>query len=230
MNRALEIVLCIVFIGSALAFGGVQPLAGPLADVLLFLTLLLLLWSQVRKGKISLSVPLWPCLFALVVALQVVPLPHKFVAGANSTPRLAFVWTGTSGLRETWATLSIYQHATVLALVKFLAYFSAFLLAARFFDSSRRKSLIIRALIVLGCFEAAYGIIQYLLAWNKIFTYTNPYGYWVATGTYINRNHFAGLLELTLPFAFALAFYSYQLWSDFRQGRLPPQPGGNESS
>jgi O-antigen ligase len=61
-----------------------------------------------------------------------------------------------------------------------------------------------------------YGIVQYLTGWQKIFAYTKQFDLQEATGTYINRNHFAGLLELTLPFVVALLYYSFQLWSEER--------------
>jgi O-antigen ligase len=133
-----------------------------------------------------------------------------------------------SGL-ELQHTLSINPHQTLLVLIKFLAYFSAFALASHLFDSRKGKSLLVRGLIALGCFEAGYGIVQYLTGWNKIFTYTNPYGGGIATGTYINRNHFAGLLELTLPFIAAMIFYSFQLWFGQRHagGRRRALAGGS---
>jgi O-antigen ligase len=103
-------------------------------------------------------------------------------------------------------------------LFKFLAYVIAFLLAAYLFDSRKRRSLLLGVLIVLGCFEAGWGIVQYLTGWHKIFTYTNIFDLFDATGTYINRNHFAGLLELIMPFVLAAAFYSFQKASAFGHG------------
>src|SRR5712691_13264031 len=52
--------------------------------------------------------------------------------------------------------LSIYSHDTLLNLIKVLAYFSAFLLAAYVFDSGKRKSTLVVVLMVLGGSEAAY--------------------------------------------------------------------------
>ena len=43
-------------------------------------------------------------------------------------------------------------------LFKFLAYLSAFVLAAYLFDSRKGKSILIRALILIGSFQAVYGI------------------------------------------------------------------------
>jgi O-antigen ligase len=57
----------------------------------------------------------------------------------------------------------------------------------------------------LGAFEAFYGLVQYLTGWQQIFAYVKKYYVEDATGTYINRNHFAGFLEMTLPFTVALA-------------------------
>src|SRR5207245_11558153 len=67
------------------------------------------------------------------------------------------------------------------------------------------KRLLVFAIVSLGVFEALYGLIQYLTGWQQIFTYVKKYYLEEVTGTYINRNHFAGFLEMTLPFAVALA-------------------------
>jgi len=217
MNRVLELVLAVAIVGATLAFGGVQPLTYTLMEFALFLAVLLLLWKQTRQGEISIPLPLWPVLFALWALLQLVPLP-SFLIGWLSPARL--LDPGLSGLAPgqwVWTALSIYTHDSVLALLKFLAYLSAFLLAAYLFDSRKRKSTLLRILILLGCFEAAYGIVQYLTGWQKIFTYTKQFDLQEATGTYINRNHFVGLLELTLPFVVALLFYSFGLWFEGRR-------------
>ncbi len=230
MKKILEIALTSIFVGSVLAFGGVQPLTYSLAEVLIFMALLLFLWNQQRRDEISLSLPLWPFLFVAWVGLQLIPLPRGFVATISPARRLTSKWLGTLGPHGGWTTLSIYPHATLLGFIKLLAYLSVFILAVYLYDSGRRKSLLVAALIWLGCFEAGYGILQHLLNWNKIFTVTNPYDLWVATGTYINRNHFAGLIELTLPFTFASAFYCYQLWSDWQQGLVARNASGKESA
>lgn len=231
MTKKLEIVLALIFIGSALAFGGVQPIAYSLAEIAIFIAVILLLWNQQRHGRINLSLPLWPALFVLWVGLQLLPLPRTLVADVSPAHHLTAAWLGAIDPKSFWATLSIYPNATLVAFLKLLAYLGAFILAVHLFDSGRRRSNLVLALICLGCFEAGYGIIQHLLSWNKIFGVTDPYDLWVAIGTYINRNHFAGVIELTFPFAFASAFYSYQLWSEPRHADPSARRGsGTESS
>jgi O-antigen ligase len=217
MNRVLELVLVVTIVGTTLAFGGVQPLTYTLMESAVFLGVLLLLWKQTRRGEIALRVPLWPVLFALWSLLQLVPLPSFFIGWICPARLLDPNLIGMSHGQWVWTALSIYPHDSVLALVKFLAYLSAFLLAAHLFDSQKRRSTLLRTLILLGCFEAVYGIVQYLTGWQKIFTYTKQFDLQEATGTYINRSHFAGLLELTIPFVLAALFYSFEIWSGGQQ-------------
>jgi O-antigen ligase len=225
MTRRYEVFLALILIGSSFAFGGVQPIAYSLAEILVYLLVILFVWHQKREGRIDLSFPVWPLLFVLWVALQLLPLPRSFLATVSPAHRMTSAWLAPIQHASSWSTLSINSDATLLGFFRFLAYLGVFVLAIQLFDSNRRKSTIVTALIALGCFEAGYGIIQHLLSWNNIFGLTNPYGRWVAVGTYINRNHFAGLIELTLPFVFASAFYSYQLWSDPRHRANSPESG-----
>jgi O-antigen ligase len=224
MEKMLELVLALVIIGTALAFGGVQPISYSVMEVVLFLALLLLLLSQTRRGRIDVHLPLWPILFVLLVGLQVIPFPASVIARLSPSPLPNLGVTGTSHGSEVWSTFSIFPHDTVTALLKFVAYLSVFALAAYLFDSGKRKSTLIQGLIFVGCFEATYGIIQYLTGWQKIFTYSKRFYTEDATGTYINHNHFAGLLELIVPFVLALAFYSFQ------RGNKRRQDGGSKQT
>jgi O-antigen ligase len=230
MNKLLELTLALAIIGAPLAFGGVQPISYSVLEVVLFLALLLLLISQTRKGRIDIRLPLWPVLFVLMVGLQVIPFPASVIAHLSPSRLQDLGAAGASHDGGVWSTFSIYPHDTVLAVLKFLAYLSAFVLAAYLFDSGKRKSTLIRGLMFIACFEAAYGIIQYLTGWQKIFTLTKQFDLDVATGTYINRNHFAGLLELTLPFVLASGFCSFQIWSERRQAGLNQRASAERSS
>lgn len=226
MTRKLEVFLALILVGSTLALGGVQPITYSLVEILVLLLVVLFLWFQQRQGRIDLTLPVWPLIFVLWVAFQLLPLPRSFLAAVSQAHHLTLSWLAPIQHSGVWGTLSINPSATLLAFFKIVAYVGVFVLAIQLFDSARRKSTIVTTLIALGCFEAAYGILQFLLNWNNIFGYTNPYDSSVATGTYINRNHFAGLMDLTVPLAFALAFYTYQLWSDPRRRAASTRSGG----
>ena len=226
MTRKFEVFLALILVGSTCALGGVQPIAYSLVEILVFLLVILFLWFQKRQGRIDFSLPVWPLLFVLWVALQMLPLPRPFLRAVSQAHRLTSAWLAPIQHAGFWGTLSIDPAATLLGFFKILAYMGVFVLAIQMFESARRKNAIVTALIALGCFEAGYGILQFLLNWNNIFGYTNPYDSSVATGTYINRNHFAGLMDLTVPLAFASAFYTYQLWSDPRRRAASTRSGG----
>jgi O-antigen ligase len=230
MKKWLEVLLALVLIGATLAFGGVQVITYSIVEVVLFALVLLLLWRQTQQGAINLPLPVWPALFVLLVALQIVPLPSLLV-GYLSPGRLAdFHPSVTQAAVPSWITLSVYPHETLDALMRLLAYLSAFVLAAYVFDFRRGKSTLLRLLILLGCFEAAHGIVQYVTGWQKIFTYTKKFDLEEATGTFINRNHFAGFLEMVIPFVLAYAFYHFQAWSSRRYSRGSGQASGRGSA
>ncbi|MGH9328310.1 MAG: O-antigen ligase family protein [Terriglobia bacterium] len=216
MQRTAEIVLSLVIIGATLAFGGVQPFTYSALEIAVFALILVLVLHQARHGSVKLPLPIWPLLFALLIVFQIVPLPAALATRINPARWLpasvrAIAHTGSL------STLSIDPHATVLGLMKFLAYVGAFVLAAYVFDSRQRKSSVVRVLIFLGLFEAAYGIVQYTTGWQKIFTFNKIYYRNTASGTFINHNHFAGFIELTFPFVLAAMFYSFQIWTEGRR-------------
>lgn len=79
----------------------------------------------------------------------------------------------------------------------------AYLAAKR--NSARIKSFFI-FLLFLGIFEAALGLVQHFLLPGWIFGYRNVA--YTTSGTLINRNHFAGLLEMFIPVVIGLAYSS----------------------
>ncbi len=215
MNRFLEAVLAVVLVGTALDFGGVQPLAYSLMEIVLFAALLVVMVQETWHGRLDFPTPIWPVLFVAWVGLEMVPLPAALVRVLEPA---RFRAPMPAGLHEpAWLTLSIDPHATLLGWIRLLAYFAGFVIAVRVFDSKTRRSLLVRVLIGIGIFEAVYGSVEYLTGWEKIFTYSKQYYTGMATGTYINHNHFGGVLELTLPFLVGLILYYFQIWQEKRR-------------
>ncbi len=214
MDRLLEVLIIVVIAGATLAFGGVHPITYSLAEIVLFSGVLLLLIRQVRQGRISLPLPIWPALFVLWAVFELIPLPSSLVSVLCPARLAVFKVDGLPGAHGAFTTMSIDPHDTTVSLLRFLGYLSVFLLAAYVSDARKKKNVLVSAIIGLGVFEAGYGIVQYLTGWQKIFTYTKIFDIHEATGTYINRNHYAGLLEMILPFILASAFYSFQKRSE----------------
>ena len=210
MKKIVEWGLLLIITGSVLAFGGVQSPAYTAMEVALFLLALVVLVRQTIDGKIDLPLPLWILPFLCLVLLQMIPLPVRVVSWLSPNRLFPGLQAALNLGAAHWATLSLYPHDTLLGFFKLVAYLAAFVLAAYAFEVREGKKVLTTGLIVLGSLEAAYGMVQYLTGYQKIYGFTKQFYTDEATGTYINHNHFAGFLELVIPFAAMMVFYNLQ--------------------
>src|SRR5467141_3515524 len=198
MVRLLEIGLVGAVGVAVLAFGGTAPSFFAITQVIILgLGVLFILSGQVSRitcTHIPIASPL--LLFAFVL-LQVCPLPVSLAPLFGRTP--------DDLVGESHFTVSMAQYQTVSHLLLLVTYLTAFFLTLVLCRDPNTKRRLVFALVSLGVFEALYGLIQYLTGWQQIFAYVKKYYLEEATGTYINRNHFAGFLEMILPFAMVLA-------------------------
>lgn len=154
-----------------------------------------------------------PTILVVLVLLQIVPLPAFFAPALGM--RAADV------RNDTVLTVSAAPYETVSHLLLLVTYLTAFYLGLVLCEEQRGRKRLVFGLLAIGVFEAFYGLLQYLTGWQQIFTYVKKFYLQEATGTYINRNHFAGLLEMILPFAVVLA--CQQIWN--LRGKIPDEPG-----
>src|SRR2546425_1100393 len=113
MERLLELVLSLAIVGSALAFGGVQPLTYSLVEAAIFLAALFLLLKQTRNGKVVFPLPLWPVLFALLAVFQVIPLPSGLVARLSPVRLAGLDFAGLLELTCPFIVTSVLYHFQV---------------------------------------------------------------------------------------------------------------------
>jgi O-antigen ligase len=214
MSRLVEALLILGIALAVLAFGGTEPASFAIVEVLLLGGSALLL---VSPGTVTLSgstkALAVPAAIVAVILLQLCPLPVHLL------DRLAGRESPATGAQLT--SLSIEPYSTRANLLIVLACVAAFYLAQILSQDRKRKRRLIFSIIALGCFEAFYGLFQYLTGWQTIFSYVKKYDLAEATGTYINRNHYAGFLEMVLPFGVALAFYEYVNLSQNQRRRSP---------
>jgi O-antigen ligase len=109
------------------------------------------------------------------------------------------------GKYEGWRPVSLYPWATRQSVLRLAAFIVIALIAVDLGSLGRGRHAIVVALVSSGAFQAFYGLAEYFSGHQHIFGYAKKYYTDVATGTFINRNHFAGYLEMTLPVAIALA-------------------------
>jgi O-antigen ligase len=93
-----------------------------------------------------------------------------------------------------------------------------FFLAALAARDSEARLFIWTILIALGFAEALYGLLQCTAGWQQVLAYKKVEYVAQATGTYINPNNFAGLLEMLLPLVFARTLCEFEHWTAQSRG------------
>lgn len=120
-------------------------------------------------------------------------------------PGLLVGWVGAQ-----WLLLAADGYSARAHLPRLVAYLAAFLAAAHLSRVRSAPTRLAAALVLLALVEAVAGLVQYLAGWQQIYHLKKAHYTAHATGTYVNPNHFAGLLAMTMPLAFAAALAAWE--------------------
>jgi O-antigen ligase len=126
------------------------------------------------------------------VLLQVVPLPVAALRVLSPARAEAMDALGPVGAKVSFASLSVFPAGTFQCFLLVCAYLVVFLLGRELTWHFRESRwLLIWPILGIGAVEAGLGLWQY-------FGGPGEQDRW---GTYANHNHYAGFLEMALPFA-----------------------------
>jgi O-antigen ligase len=211
------LILCVT--AAVLAFGGTEPVSFAVIEVVLLGGAGVALFGSRQVGwRERWRVGVVPGALVGVVALQLVPFPAR-VLGWLRPGEAAWKADLPDGAATGFSVLSVAPHNTRAQLIVLVCCVIAYFFAGRLGEERGSRRRLVAWLLVLGTFEAAYGLVQYLSGWQRIFVYAKKYNLEEATGTYINRNHFAGFLEMVIPFGLALVLYEHSKSLSLRRGR-----------
>ncbi|HAS50381.1 MAG TPA: O-antigen ligase domain-containing protein, partial [Gammaproteobacteria bacterium] len=177
-------------------------------------------WQPPSGGQpLSWSVRVFLALLFLAPLTQLIQLPFDLWA---ELPGRVFY---AEALRQAsiddagigWRSLSLIPAATESSWLALLPPLAVFLAAVNL--SSRQLTTLVLVFLGVATGEAFLGLIQYGDGPDSVFRLGNFLMGDSASGTYINRNHLAGLLEMALPIALAL------LAATVGQGRPPHSRG-----
>lgn len=224
--RIAEAGLALTAVGSVLAFGGVQIHVYSMMQLVVLLLTAFVLWSGglrplPRGARIVVAV------LAVVPLLQLAPLPRA-LASLLSPMRVALhdQLLAPFGLQSAFIPISISTYLTISAFLMWSCYLAVFVIGYHIqMQRAGTPGLLIVTLVGLAVFEGLYGMIQYLADWDYIFWYRKWAYIEVATGTYVNRNSYAFLLALALPYLLALILERLPRGRDFERGRGSLTPG-----
>lgn len=186
--------LSMTLLYGVIRFGGVLETERWVLALAVGLAAVVYSWGK-RRHEMAMLLPRglrWALIAgAAYIALQCLPLPVAVLKGIS--PARAEL-AGAVGQR--WAPLSVAPAATLLGVVGATACVLVFGLSREMAWRLKGKEWVAAVpLVAVASLEAALGLAQFFSHW--------PAG--VARGTYINRNHFAGFLELGLLMAVGLA-------------------------
>jgi O-antigen ligase len=169
-------------------------------------------WSGRRAPPMPRPVSIPLLLLPIYLMLQMVPLPVPLLA--RLSPARAELLRGLEPILggSNSAALSVMPTATFDVLLRILAYLVVLLLVreALWGVAAERSWAGAIPIVVIGGLEAVLGLLQYAVDPTSA----------LAKGTYFNRNHFSGLLEMCLPFAAIYALVLFRRFRSARSGRV----------
>lgn len=219
MQKAAFTIYLIILVLSPLLFGAVHTYAYTVMALAVLTGSVLLVKKNIRReikiGVYQFQVPktslnLAFVLFLIFLVFQIIPLPiflikilspEAYIVGLKSLPASASL--DAEGAVKRWFTLSPYCYPVRMSIIRLSVYALFFLGLTQMLNSQRRIELTIFIILFISCFEALYGLAETYSGSGHIWWYKKAHYPQEVTGTYINRNHFAGLMEMCLLLAAA---------------------------
>jgi O-antigen ligase len=175
--RPLRIGICIAITFAVLASGVVETWSESVLEI--FAALLFLWWgiglARGRVTEIRWCPVLWPVLGLTLLGVAQLAIP-----------------------------LSVYPYLTKVELLRMASYFLLLFLSVQAFRATRHWHMFAWFIVWLGFAISVFAILQDLTFNGKIYWFRElTYG-GMPFGPFVNRNHFAGFIELVVPFGLAL--------------------------
>jgi len=215
LRLTINVILILLIIFTPVAFGSVELWAFSLME--LGILLILVLWAcqslLLRTPDLSPRTPnsklptVILSLFLLLILFQMLPLPSgmiKIISPQTFSLRQQLLLT-TDQLPMT--TLSFVPFLTQIEFFKWLTLIGLFLflLRWRYFDSRTTQRLIF-IIFCVGVFESLYGMFEFFSGHKHILHLKMDHLISSVTGTFINRNAFAGYLLMVIPLSLGYLF------------------------
>jgi tetratricopeptide (TPR) repeat protein len=154
-------------------------------------------------SRLPVGVKVLLLVFLAASIIQIIPLPPGVVEFLS--PGAAAIYRGLArdGLAgwdaRSWWTLSLSPLLSAGELALMLCYGLFGFLVIRTVRTRRRIEVFVLVMIASALFQAFYGMAETFSGSERIFGYQKKYNIGSVTGTYVNRNHFSGFMEMAFP-------------------------------
>jgi O-antigen ligase len=221
----IEALLALVLVYSPIAFGSAAAVYRPILWILSALLFILTLVYRTRfarqqpvgREKKTYQSPLlsfWLFgLYAAYLLVYLIPVPASIgtmILGASEIPN--------SAMR------AIHPHPEqgLRAALDWISAFSVFYTVTMFPDSRMQIRRIVYVILAVAGFEAVYGIVEFASGHQHIFNYAKIAYLESATGTFVNRNHFANYLAMALCLSIGVILFLWSRSDRSRSGKKAP--------
>lgn len=193
-SSAILVLMCVVPIVSAIAYGAVDSAAIGLLALLTLVIVVLWIADSWKASSFSFStsklqLPILGLIF--VGCLQLLPLGSDTASTLLSVPAVH--------------ALSLDPYATRFFVIRLVIFFVFFATALVFVPVGRRPQRIVTVLVIFGALIAFFGILQRLATPDSIYG-LRPTPQAIPFGPYVNQHHFAALMEMTSGLTLGLLF------------------------
>ncbi len=189
-----------------IVLGGNRPL--PLMALELLALALTLSMALAPVPRVPRLLGWWIALTLLYPVLYLIPLPAGLWAALPGRGLYAEV-LGLLGQAKNWRAGSVIRVVTEQAWLALLPPLA--MLYAVVTLPARRVSLLIRLLLAMAVIQAVLAMLQFgSHVWSELYFFSRPASPGIGVGTYANRNHLAGFLEMALPVSIGLFLAAYR--------------------
>ncbi len=217
IDRVIKKGVLVLLLFTPLAFGSVQRWAVAVMEIISYSLLCLVLLNRRRDSAgaaplRSLTIPsVLAFVFFLLVLLQLLPLPPDLLQSISPLSLKIYRIFGPSPAGSPHP-VSINPHETTGALLKMLAYFSVFYVIVSQYRTEEQLASLVKVIVFFGCFLVVFAVLQ-KMTWNGRIFWLYPVAGYLQSGSgiwgsFVNRNHFAGYMELAIPLGLGLLLYT----------------------
>jgi len=204
----VEALIVLLIVLPPLAMGAVAPWARASVHIVIFAAFGLWCINALVRGRLEFMRSrawLFVALFLVAIAFQMVPLPARVLAWLSPGAAETYAEALPGGLAGS-RTLSLFPYGTLTVLVRVVTLVMLFVLVIHVVRARWQVVGLLVALLAIGLFETLYGFGEHFSGRNHVFWNERARHLYAVTGTYLNKNHFAGLLEMIVPASLGLAF------------------------
>jgi len=203
--------LCLLF-SAPFMFGTVEPWSLGIMETasfsLFFFWFLGIMKSGEKKSLVIKPPFLIPLgLLVCIAIFQCIPLPPFLLTIIAPQTYKVYQDIAIHGEGVGWRTISLYPHATILEIARFVCYIAIYILTFQIVKGRNSIEFLAVGILIAGSCVALSGIFQVGSTHKKLLWFRETSEFAQVFGPYVNRNHFADLMVLLIPVGFGMSVY-----------------------